>query len=294
MIAMDHFIIIAPPVGAVRPADVRKAFGSSFAQQGKHIPGPARIAGSSRRLRYCAVFLGLLLAQPQNALAQAAGGISFEQPTGTIRWWHGVVVLGGLSWLTLLDKPVQDYVQNNRNSTGDGVARAVRSFGQPEVYGTIALGMLGAGLITGDAEVARSGGRLGAALALGGAASTVAKWALGRPRPSESLIADRYAPFSGGDAMPSGHTTMAFALATALADDIDRTWASLVLYTFATGVAWSRINDNRHWLSDVAGGAVLGVTSAKVVNGRWRIFNLRPPRLLLGPEQAQVAWQIPF
>jgi membrane-associated phospholipid phosphatase len=87
---------------------------------------------------------------------------------------------------------------------------------------------------------------------------------------------------------------VAFALATSLADEIHRTWASVGLYTIATGVGWSRINDNRHWLSDVAAGAVLGFTSAKLVNGRWRIFNLNPPRFLLGPGQAAVAWNLTF
>jgi membrane-associated phospholipid phosphatase len=277
---MDHFIT-APRVRAAMLVDVGEATGAPVGKQSKPI-------------RCCAILLGLLLAQPQNALAQVGEAISFEQPTSSIRWWHGVVVLGGLSWLTLLDKPVQQFTQANRTPTGDEVARAVRSFGQPEVFATVALGVMGAGLATGDDAVTRAGGRLAAALALGGAASTVAKWTLGRSRPSEGLIADRYVPFSGEDAMPSGHTTVAFALATALADDIDRTWASLVLYTFAAGVAWSRVNDNRHWLSDVGGGAVLGVTAARVVNGRWRIFNLRPPRFLLGPEQAQVAWQVSF
>jgi membrane-associated phospholipid phosphatase len=87
---------------------------------------------------------------------------------------------------------------------------------------------------------------------------------------------------------------MAFAFATALSDDIDRTWATVGLYTLATGVGWSRMNDNRHWLTDVAAGAALGITSAKLINGRWRIFGLRPPSVLLGPSQAGLAWQVQF
>jgi membrane-associated phospholipid phosphatase len=194
----------------------------------------------------------------------------------------------------LLDEPVQQFTQDNRTSTADGVARTIRRFGQPEVFGTITLGLLGAGLVSGDEEITRSGGRLAAALALAGGAATVAKWTLGRPRPSMSLDADEYVPFSGRDALPSGHTSVAFALATTLADDLQRPWASVLLYTLAAGVAWSRVNDNRHWLSDAASGAVLGITAAKVVNGRWRIFNVRPPRFLLGADRAQLAWQLEF
>jgi membrane-associated phospholipid phosphatase len=194
----------------------------------------------------------------------------------------------------LLDKPVQRYAQDNRTGTGNDLARGFRHFGQPEVYGTVTLGLLGAGLLSGNDGITRAGGRLATTLALAGATSTLAKLALGRPRPSESLDADGYVPFSGQDAMPSGHTTVAFALATALADDIGRTWASVGLYAIATGVGWSRVNDNRHWLSDAAAGAVLGITSAKLVNGHWRIFNLHPPSILLGPRHAAIAWRVSF
>jgi len=139
-----------------------------------------------------------------------------------------------------------------------------------------------------------AGGRLAATLFLAGAAASGAKLALGRPRPEESLDADGYSPFSGQDAMPSGHSTVAFALAASLADDINRPWATVGLYTVATGVAWSRLNDNRHWLSDVAAGALIGITSAKLIDGRWRIFHLSPPRVLLGPRDAGLAWQVTF
>ncbi|MBA3260119.1 MAG: phosphatase PAP2 family protein, partial [Gemmatimonadales bacterium] len=99
---------------------------------------------------------------------------------------------------------------------------------------------------------------------------------MGRGRPDD-LLQDE-------PAMPSGHTAMAFALATSLADDINRPWASVGLYTMAGAVGWSRINDDRHWLSDVAAGAVLGIASAKFASGKWTIFGLRAPSVLAGPE----------
>ena len=70
--------------------------------------------------------------------------------------------------------------------------------------------------------------------------------------------------------------------------------AAVPTYAVASYVAVSRLHDNRHWLSDVAAGAVVGITSAKLVNGRWRLFHLRPPRILLGPRHAGLAWQFTF
>src|SRR5213075_565428 len=98
--------------------------------------------------------------------------------------------------------------------------------------------------------------RIGASLLLAGATSAGAKELFGRPRPESSLDADGFSPFSGQASMPSGHTAMAFALATSLSDEIHRPWATVGLYGMATAVGWSRINDNRHWLSDVAAGAL--------------------------------------
>ena len=259
----------------------------------------ARVGVQRRRRRAVPLLLAFgALAHPLTAVAQLDILPPVHNPA--VRWWHGALVLGGLSALMLLDHPAQRFTENNRSTGSNNVASALRHFGQPEVFGTVTLGLLGAGLVSGNDEITRAGGRLAATLALAGVTSTGLKYVVGRPRPNESSDddgiedEDGFEPFSGQDAMPSGHTTVAFALATALSDDINRTWASVGLYTLAAGVGWSRMNDDKHWLSDVAAGAVLGITSAKLMNGRWRIFNLRPPRVLLGPGHAGLAWQVAF
>lgn len=246
----------------------------------------------SHRAIFWVVLTTLVFAQPIAAAAQQ--DTLHAAPAPAIRWWHGAIVVGGLSALMLLDNPTQRFLQERRSASADRVAHGFRHMGQPEVYGTVTLGLVAAGLAGGNSALTRAGGRLALTLLLAGGSATAAKLAFGRPRPSESLDADAYSPFSGQDAMPSGHTTMAFALATALSDDIHRTWATVGLYTLASGVAWSRLNDNRHWLSDVAAGAVVGTTSAKLVNGHWRLFGLRPPGILLGPQGAGLAWQVQF
>ncbi len=194
----------------------------------------------------------------------------------------------------LADGPVERFSQGLRGSRGDAIASTVRHMGQPEVYATITAGLLGAGLLSGDPRVTRAGGRLAASLTLAGAGLYASKIVVGRPRPDHTLDGDDFSPFSGQESMPSGHTAMAFALATSLSDDIDRPWASVGLYTLAGAVGWSRINDNRHWLSDVAAGALLGITSAKLASGRWRIFNLRPPGVVVGPGGVGLGWQATF
>jgi membrane-associated phospholipid phosphatase len=242
------------------------------------------------------IMLGLLLAGPLSLDAQTVDSLLDARPANAavIRWWHVAAAAGGLSALMLLDHPVQRYARDNSGTGADNVASVVRHFGQPEAYATVTVGLLGVGLVAHRPAVARAGGRLAASLILAGGAVEAGKILLGRPRPENSLDADGYSPFSGQAAMPSGHSAAAFALATSLSDDIHRRWASVGLYGMATAVAWSRINDNRHWLTDVTAGALVGITSAKLASGRWRIFGLRPPSVLVGPGTAGLAWQGEF
>lgn len=227
-----------------------------------------------------------------------AAEVAPQRPNGdsghVLRWWHGAVAAGGLSALMLLDKPVQRYAVHNSGTGADNVAGVVRHFGQPEVYLTIPAGIVATGLLLHRPELTRAGGRIALSLALSAAATEGGKLAFGRPRPENSLDADGYRPFSGQASMPSGHSSMAFALATSLSDEIHRPWATVGLYTAASGVAWSRLNDNRHWLTDVAAGALVGITSAKLASGRWRIFHLRPPTILVTPHGAGFGWQGSF
>jgi membrane-associated phospholipid phosphatase len=234
----------------------------------------------------------LLVAVPTLALPTPVA--AQQQDVTVLHWWHGALAVGGLSALMLLDHPVQRFTQDNRGTGSANVARFVRHFGQPEVYGTMTAGLIVAGLATHHDRVARLGARMGVSLLLAGAANQGAKLAFGRPRPDQSLDADGYDPFSGQASMPSGHTAMAFAWATTLADEIHRPLVTVGLYGLATTVGWSRINDNRHWLSDVAGGALVGIASAKLASGRWRIFNIRAPGLVATQSGMGLGWQASF
>jgi membrane-associated phospholipid phosphatase len=83
-------------------------------------------------------------------------------------------------------------------------------------------------------------------------------------------------------------------MAASWSDEIHKTWATIGLYGVATGVAVARVYQLEHWVSDVVGGAALGITSAKLVSGRWRIFGLRPPGFLATPTGAAIVWHASF
>jgi membrane-associated phospholipid phosphatase len=241
------------------------------------------------------LLLGLLIAG--SATSVEAQRLEMPPPPASpaIQWWHGAILVGGVSALMMLDSPVRQFSQGERGSVSDGFSSVIRRMGQPEVYGTVTLGLIGAGLITGDTRITRAGAHAAASLALTAGTVYVGKSLMGRSRPDEiGHDGDDFFPLTGRESMPSGHTALAFTLATSLADDINRPWATLGLYSMAGAVGLSRINDNRHWLSDVATGAVLGIASAKFASGKWTIFGIRAPSIMAGPRGVGVGWQAEF
>jgi hypothetical protein len=67
------------------------------------------------------------------------------------------------------------------------------------------------------------------------------------------------------NSFPSGHTTTAFIGAEMMNQEFGwrSPWYSVAGYTMATGTAFLRIMNNRHWLSDVVAGAGIGMLSTK-------------------------------
>jgi membrane-associated phospholipid phosphatase len=92
----------------------------------------------------------------------------------------------------------------------------------------------------------------------------------------------RTRPAGSGLSFPSGHTTMAFASATVLQRHFG--WkAGIPAYAVASYVAASRVQTQRHYLSDVAFGAALGIVAGRTVPvGHGRQLMLTPMALPRG------------
>jgi membrane-associated phospholipid phosphatase len=86
----------------------------------------------------------------------------------------------------------------------------------------------------------------------------------------------RERPEGAGYAFPSGHTTVSFASATVLQRHFG--WAAgIPAYALASYVALSRVQMERHYLSDVAFGAVLGIAAGRSVTiGRTHKLMIAP------------------
>ena len=216
-------------------------------------------------------------------------------PVHSVHWWEAALVAGTIGVASIADRGVDDWVQDRRSPSSNAVARVFRNGGEPEVVFGIPGALLIAGAVSGRPALERRGERVLGSVVVAGLTTGVIKEIAGRARPVDAADQYVFRPFSHNEAFPSGHATMAFALATSLAEEIHRPWATALLYAGATGTAWSRLNDHRHWFSDVLAGAAVGIAAGKVMEGRWRIFGLGQPHFLVNAHgSVRFEWRVGF
>ena len=130
------------------------------------------------------------------------------------------------------------------------------------------------GLLARESELRKTGRMLIQSLVYSGTVTMALRYATGRHRPfSSSGNQYEFSWFnSAGDtqSFPSGHTVVAFATSTILAEQIDTWWARAVLYSFAALTGYARLHYDKHWFSDVFFGAALGFGSSMFVLHRER------------------------
>ncbi len=147
----------------------------------------------------------------------------------------------------------------------DGTGRALR--GQAEEFGEIGqsagtfatvgpltLGLFAAGRASGDARFRGLSYDIAQATIVNGLYTEILKRSVGRERPDAS----------NSRSFPSGHTSNAFAWA-AIAQHHYGSRIGVPAYAVASLVGLSRIERSKHYLSDVVGGAALGIIVGRTV-----------------------------
>ena len=157
-----------------------------------------------------------------------------------------------------------DLLRTINNQTGLHTASAfvsnttnIVAFGTPVVMAAVAL-------IEKDDDLLKNALYVGVSIGVDGVITYGMKVGIGRPRPFVSYPDLYHYSLETTQSFPSGHTSLAFATATALSLKYPKWYVIAPSYLWACSVGYSRMNLGVHYPSDVLAGAVVGAGSAYV------------------------------
>ncbi|MFI5144563.1 MAG: phosphatase PAP2 family protein [Ignavibacteria bacterium] len=178
------------------------------------------------------------------------------------QWFFSAGIIDGLIIASTTDLAVKGAVKNtSHNDYNKNFWDIPTAYGEPLTAGIISTGVYFTGLFSRNNSIRVTGRMLFESVAYAGVMDLLLKYVTGRDRPyfrndqywfNAIQTKDEHVSF------PSGHTTMAFAVSTVLAERIDNLYARIGLYGLAGLTGCARIINNKHWLTDVLAGGLLG------------------------------------
>jgi membrane-associated phospholipid phosphatase len=178
----------------------------------------------------------------------------------------GLVVITGTLMATT-DQNVADYYERHRHRQVNDIMQGVGDALAPLALAGYSAALWGAGQLVPNDELARTGFKMGEAVVYSTVIAGGIKLIVGRPRPFTGADANDFSGWSWRDdqqSLPSAHATAAFAAARVLSPQLTPL-QRLGAYGAASLVAYSRVYQSDHWLSDVVFGAGLGYSVGSVL-----------------------------
>lgn len=149
-------------------------------------------------------------------------------------------------------------INGKHNANWDGFNRGL-SFSIYPVMPACVIGTWSHGFATKNTDLKRSAFKQGITMCLAVGITTSLKYAVKRERPFVQYPNDiEKRDHVGALSFPSGHTTAAFATATALSLSYKKWYVTAPAYAYAGFVGYSRMRLGVHFPSDVLVGALIG------------------------------------
>jgi hypothetical protein len=187
-------------------------------------------------------------------------GVSWLVPGGSVALLVAGGVAAAVSWKV---ENADEAARSLDRSWVDGLADFGDRYGDGATLGAATLGLILAAQIGGSPRLSAASADMTRSLLTSGALVWGIKVSVNRTRPS------------GGDySFPSGHTAAAFSVAPVLTRHFG--WkAGVPAYLLAATTAAGRMEERRHYLSDVVFGAAVGMAA-----GYWAVSPGKPMRFL--------------
>jgi hypothetical protein len=171
------------------------------------------------------------------------------------------------------DQEVQHWVQSRRNYDTDMVSRCSRAAGSGRYVLPGLCALYGCGRLAGSDRLSRTALLSLESVIISGVVTGGVKYLTHKQRPG--AVTDGDIEWEGPGlqhsdiSFPSGHSTCGFAVATIVASEFsDYSLVPPLAYIAAALVAFSRLNDNVHWASDVVLGSAVGHFTARAIAAR--------------------------
>jgi membrane-associated phospholipid phosphatase len=154
----------------------------------------------------------------------------------------------------------------------DGFFRVVSN---SDIYmmGALPLTVAIVGIVNHNGDQIQNAGVIAAAVVINFGITTALKYSINRERPFITYpdIINKTGKDISDPSFPSGHTSLAFTLATSISLQYPKWYIIVPAYTYAGTVGYSRMHLGAHYPSDVLVGAIVGTGSAyltHIINNR--------------------------
>jgi len=213
---------------------------------------------------------------PQNELNFRQFGRETEKFINQPGKWEsgdwGMIGLAAASSFLLMqfDESIRDEVILNRAGETNFAVEFGRIWGEP--YNTALISGINtlSGIVNDDYLNRKVAFEIIQSALYTGLITQLMKITFGRSRPYNDNGAFSFAPltlFSDDDwSFPSGHTSLGFSLSTILSENTSNGTLKILYYVPAILTAYSRVYEDKHWVSDVFIGALIGYSVGKWVS----------------------------
>lgn len=221
------------------------------------------------------------------SLNDAGTFITYPIRMNTTEWISFTGVGLGTYFLVRNDDYFRDKINTKVNKYDSSFWKIFKKYGDIQYAELAGAAVYGVGLFAKDNEIRTLGRMLIQSLSYSSASTMLIKMIAGRKRPpftDDPLNFTGFTTNNSYQSFPSGHTTVAFALSTVLAEYFDAPWSRIGFYSIAGLTAAERLINSEHWFTDVALGAALGFLGGiHVINEEAKRNNKVTSRLSIYP-----------